>query len=81
MVTQLVRSASRGSGIALAVMVVTAMPIRHFDSTQNAQSDLSQSRAATRIISHAAPAAGEASVTITKVNFGIVPSGIHHFPS
>ena len=80
MITRFFRSASRGSGIALAVMVVTTMPIRQYDANAIAQSDLSQKLAATRIISHATPATGETSATITKVSFGVVPSGIHHFP-
>ena len=80
MVNQFFRSASRGSGIALAVMVVTAVPIRHYDSGANVQGDISQTLAPTRIISHAAPAAGEPSATITKAGFGFVPSGIHHYP-
>ena len=80
MSNQFFRSASRGSGLALAVMVVTTMPIRQYEANATAQGDLTQKLAATRIISHATPATDETSATITKVSFGVVPSGIHHFP-
>ena len=80
MVNRLFRSASRVSGTALAAMVVAAMPIRHHDLSASAQGDLSESVAATRIISHAAPAAGETPAPAMKVDVGFVPSSYHHFP-
>ena len=79
MINRLFRSASRVSGVALAAMVVAAMPIRHYGASAGAQGDLSQNPAATRIISHAAPAAGDTS-TVAKVDVGFVPYSYHHFP-
>ena len=79
MINRLFRSTSRVSGIAVAAMVVAVMPIRHYDASAGAQGDLSQNPAATRIIGHAAPAAGETSATVMKVDVGYVPSGIHHY--
>ena len=72
-------SASRGSGIALAAVLMAAMPGHRYNSAANAQGDLSQKPAATRIIGHAAPTAGETSGTITKVDFEFFPSGYHKF--
>ena len=72
-------SASRGSGIALAAMVMAAMPGHRYDSAANAQGNFSQNPAATHIIGHAVPASGETSGTITKVDVGFVPSGFHHY--
>ena len=80
MINRLFRSASRVSGTALAAMVVAAMPIRHHGSSAGAQGDLSQNPEARRIISRAAPVAGETSATAAKVNVGFVPSGYHHWP-
>ena len=80
MINRLFRSASRVSGIAVAAMVVAAMPIRHYDASAGAQGDLSQNPAAPRIISHAASASGETSATVAKVDVGFVPSGFHHWP-
>ena len=80
MINRLFRSASRVSGIAVAAMVVAAMPIRHYDTSVGAQGDLSQNPAATRIISHAAPAAGDTSAPVAKVDVGFVPSTFHHYP-
>ena len=79
MINRLFRSASRVSGVALAAMVVAAMPIRHYGASAGAQADLSQNPAGTRIISHAAPAAGETSATVMKGDVGFVPSGFHHY--
>ncbi len=79
MINRLFRSASRVSGVALAAMVVAAMPIRHYGASAGAQADLSQNPAANRIISHAAPAVGETSA-VAKVDVGFVPSGFHHWP-
>ena len=66
MINRLFRSASRVSGIALPAMVVgaVALPPKH----------------APRIISHAAPASGETSATVAKVDVGFVPYSYHHFP-
>ena len=77
MINRLFRSASRVSGVALAAMVVAAMPIHHDNAGIGAQGDLTQNLAATRIISHATPATGETSAMM--VNVGFVPSGAHRY--
>ena len=80
MINRLFRSASQVSGVALAAMVVAAMPLRHYAASAGAQGNVSQNPATTRIISHAAPAAGDTSATVMKVDIGFVPSGYHHWP-
>ena len=77
MINRLFRSAPRVSGIAVAAMVVAAMPVHRYNEGVSAQGDVTQNLAATRIISHAAPAAGETSAM--KVNVGFVPSGAHRY--
>ena len=76
MINRLFRSASRVSGVALAAMVVAAMPIHHDNGSVGTQGDLTQNLSAGRIISHATPAAGESAM---KVNVGFVPSGAHRY--